>query len=57
MVVPATLNANDDAVLRGAVGKVAAITGKVRTIGATRSRNIQFINCTGNPRGASSSTS
>lgn len=49
--VTATLNANDDAGIRAAVGKVVSVKGKVMNIGKTRSGSMFFINFTGNQRG------
>lgn len=44
IVVTATLNADDQAGILAAVGKVVALRGKVHHVGKTRSGSIQFIN-------------
>lgn len=44
IAVTATLNADDQAGILAAVGKVVAVRGKVHRIGKTRSGSIQFIN-------------
>ncbi len=44
IIVTATLNADDQAGILAAVGKVVAVRGKVNHVGKTRSGSIQFIN-------------
>jgi len=44
ITVTATLNADDQAGILAAVGKVVAVRGKVHHVGKTRSGSIQFIN-------------
>lgn len=46
-----TINANDDAAIRAAVGKAVAIRGRIARVGATSNGSITFINFTGNDRG------
>jgi endonuclease/exonuclease/phosphatase family metal-dependent hydrolase len=49
-VLPGTLNATDDASIRGAVGKIAAVRGKVAKVAASNTGSITFIDFEGGDR-------